>query len=269
MDMDKIIGHVYETYDYDKFKKLLGNRDVKHASAIEQSVKENGQLTIPIICNEKMQIIDGQNRFDAWKSAGLPIFYIICEGYGIEQCIAMNTTAQNWSVADYINCYADYGYSDYATLKQLESEYQERLSATVVRCAAYGSLATSPLGIIKRGKFKLGKSEQEIRKELDYLMMFEIPKSIRGNAKLLYSIIRFCYVFEEVDNARLIRQWDKCQGQIRGITDIKQAAEAVENVYNFGKAKKAYCYIATEYRKYAQTKCSVIPGHGESSWDNE
>ena len=53
--ISKIIGNIYETHDYDSFKKLLGNRDVKNVDNIKKSISDVGQLVVPIIVNEKME----------------------------------------------------------------------------------------------------------------------------------------------------------------------------------------------------------------------
>lgn len=40
MDINsKIIGHVYETYDYDAFKFLMRNREPDHYKQIAESIK--------------------------------------------------------------------------------------------------------------------------------------------------------------------------------------------------------------------------------------
>ena len=65
--MHGIIGHIYETTDYGKFKVLCGNRFVDHSDMIVESIKSVGLLNSPIIVNDKYEIIDGQNRFDACR----------------------------------------------------------------------------------------------------------------------------------------------------------------------------------------------------------
>lgn len=264
---EKIIGNVNETYEYEKFKLILGNRNVSSVKKILKSIDNVGQLRIPIIVNEKYEIIDGQHRYQAWKERNLPIYYTICEGYGIKECIAMNTTSENWKSEDYINCYAEYGYFDYIALRAFENRYSGKLSKMVIRMAAAGNYGKSNADAIKNGTFKLAMHESEVEKELEFLSMFDIPKTLRGNAQLIYYILRFCYECEEVDNAKLYKQWQECGSQVQGITDIKSAAEAVEKIYNYRCSKKCYVYIATEYRKVAEQKCSGKVGGGKSAWD--
>lgn len=265
--MDKIIGNIYETYDYSKFKKLLGNRNINHVKAIIESIKTYGDLGTAIIVNEKYEIVDGQHRYDARKELGLPIFYEIKVGFGIKECIAMNTSSLNWSLEDYINCYAEYGYKDYILLREIESEYSNKLPKALIRSIVSGTFASIPNSKIKKGVFECKTEEFQIHNILDYIASFSMPKKIRGNIKLLYYVFRFCYESELVDNTRLYQQWEKNNCRIEGVTDIKQAAEVVEDIYNYHC--KNIVYIATEYRKAAAEKCASIPGGGRSGWENE
>ena len=88
--MDKIIGNILQTSEYEKFKVLGGNRRIDHSHKVAESIKNHGQLLAPITVNEKFEIIDGQNRFEAFKRLNLPVQYIVSEGYGINECVAMN-----------------------------------------------------------------------------------------------------------------------------------------------------------------------------------
>lgn len=266
--MDKIVNNVFETYDYSQFKKLLGNRNVNHEKDIMESIRKNGEVRIPIIVNEKFEIIDGQNTFNARKQLSLPIYYIICEGYGIKECIAMNTTAKNWAIEDYVNCYAEYGMEDYILLRDLEKKYGSTLPKILIRSIAAGNIGSYSATNIKNGVFKIKDTKDNIQQTLDYLMLFEIPRAVKGNAKLLYSVLRYCFEAENVDNSRMLTTWNSYSHQIEGVTDIKSAAEAIERIYNFHR-KNGYVFIAAEYRNVAEKKCAVVLGGGRASWKNK
>lgn len=106
----KIIGTIYETTDYDIFKKLPNNRDVinQRKQRIMNSIKE-GYVLNPIVINKDYQIIDGQGRYEALKELGLPIRYIVDEEAGIEECRRMNAYNTSWNVNDYIKSLAEGG----------------------------------------------------------------------------------------------------------------------------------------------------------------
>lgn len=262
-EQDRIIANVYETYEYEKFRPLLGNRRLDHVKAIMSSIADHGDIKIPLIVNERLEVIDGQHTLEAKKRLGLPVQYIVCPGYGIKECIASNSATKNWSLENFINCYAEHGMEDYKVLRSLEADYSDKLPKAVIRSIAVGVIACVPNQRIRDGKFKLGGTEPELRAVLDFLAAFEMPSTVRGNRQLLYSVLRFCYSFSSVDNAKLMKQWIAHSPLIQGVTDIRSAAEAIEMVYN-RRAKSGYAYIATEYRKAA--KEGGTPDNPKTSW---
>jgi ParB-like chromosome segregation protein Spo0J len=88
---DEIIGYVYQTYKYDSFVRLEDNRDVfsNRLNKLIASISER-YICNPIIVNEKREIIDGQGRYEARKSLGLPIHYTIAKGATSDDCRRMN-----------------------------------------------------------------------------------------------------------------------------------------------------------------------------------
>lgn len=45
------VGSVYSTYDYNAFRRMIGNRDVKKTKVNEiiSSIEKHGQLMVPVI----------------------------------------------------------------------------------------------------------------------------------------------------------------------------------------------------------------------------
>ena len=75
-------------------------------------MQENYLFTI-IIVNENYEIIDGQHRFDVIKELGLPLNYVICGGYGLNEVHILNQNSKTWNVDDYLDGYCLLGYTDY------------------------------------------------------------------------------------------------------------------------------------------------------------
>lgn len=111
----KKVGEIYQTENYSIFKRLSGNRGVEDSRVLSilKSIQNVGYIKNPIIVNEKYEVIDGQGRLEACKRLGLPVYYSIAEGAGIEECIAMNINQKNWKVEDYINSYGELGINSY------------------------------------------------------------------------------------------------------------------------------------------------------------
>ena len=121
--IDKVVGQIYETDDYSVFRKLAGNRYTKGEKKIIQSISDVGYVRNPILVNEKMEIIDGQNRFEALKTLGYPIQYIMQAGIGLRECRALNIGQTNWGTWDYIESYAAQGNESYQRVKARWLQY--------------------------------------------------------------------------------------------------------------------------------------------------
>ena len=69
----KQVNAIYETKEYDNFKLLNENREIKksHVDYFVRELKENGQQ-IPIKVNKKNQILEGQHRFTACNILDIP-----------------------------------------------------------------------------------------------------------------------------------------------------------------------------------------------------
>lgn len=117
---------VLMTYDYAMFKKLKDNRDenLLHIKRLVNSFNEQ-HLVTPIIVNQNMQIIDGQHRLAAAIETGKPVYYIVVNGYGINEVTRLNTNQKNWTKIDYLNMYVAEGYKNYIELNKFMSEFPD------------------------------------------------------------------------------------------------------------------------------------------------
>jgi len=117
---------VKQTTDYSMFKNLIGNRKPNqlHIKRLENSFKKK-YLFSPILVNERMQIIDGQHRFLSAKKLGLPINYLVVEGYGLEEVQILNTNSANWKKQDYLKAYCDLGLEPYLQMRQFMLDFPD------------------------------------------------------------------------------------------------------------------------------------------------
>lgn len=121
---DEKYDTIYKTKDYDKFKFIKGNRKLQKTkySQLVQSMREE-QLIIPIIVNEKFEVVDGQHRANCCKELGLPVYYIINRGYGIDQVKRANLVSSNWTKEDYLGLHISNGLEVYEQFDEIRRDY--------------------------------------------------------------------------------------------------------------------------------------------------
>lgn len=172
--MVKFSSQVHTTQDYSMFKSIDGNRDrdFLHFNRLKKSMSENYLFTV-IIVNEKYEIIDGQHRFGVAKELGLPLHYIICEGYGLKEVHILNQNSKNWSIDDYMEGYCRLGYKDYVIYKNFKEQYRIGHSVTMGLLSNWSSISNNELvRTFASGNFKI-KSLDWAEKNIEKILMLE------------------------------------------------------------------------------------------------
>jgi len=135
-------AQVQSTKDYARFKFLRGNRDLTESNvkSIQAQIAQFGQR-IPIITNERNEVIDGQHRLEACKRLGIPVKFIVDIGATIDHVISANIVGRKWNVADYVKRYESEGNKNY-----------EQLRIFIEKCKEHGISASSAVNILRGGK---------------------------------------------------------------------------------------------------------------------
>lgn len=227
---------VFTTKDYDSFKKLLGNRDVseERVVAIVNSIKAVGYMPAPILANTELEIIDGQGRLEACKRLNLPVYVIIKEGIGIEECITMNIKMKNWVIDDYVKSYADRGFETYQKLVDLKSEYPY---------FGYLDLAKIMSGVQDNGgvRKRLVKGIYQISdyslgcKCIEFIdAMHEKIERIACKKSIFYSVLQGLFYNDLIDVDRMIEQFNKYECAMY-VGDVDSCLNYLQDVYNYRK----------------------------------
>lgn len=234
--MGKIVGNIYEETDYSKFKKLPDNRDVLSGRLSKLmasfSVK---QILNPIIVNEKMQIIDGQGRYETLKKMGKPIQYIVAKGADSEDCKRMNRYNTKWSALDFAKSYAASGNQNYINLLKAcaQSTYP------ITRCIRLANHATSTTstgeGLIESGKLIFDENDIAkvmICKEMITQIQDALLLGKRINDAFVVSV-KIMTEFEGYNHAHMISNCKKKKNDFQIITGIEGMLREFERVYNY------------------------------------
>jgi len=122
---DQVVNTVLKTMDYDMFGYFEGNREVNeaHVRNLMESFTEK-QLPVPIVVDESYLTGDGQNRLEACKRLGIPVYYIIIPVLTLEDVKKLNSNVKTWSWQQHMKSFIDLGYEDYITYEEFFNSYE-------------------------------------------------------------------------------------------------------------------------------------------------
>ena len=126
MDLEKdfMVG---VTKDYEMFEFLDSNRQPNKniVTKLKASIQENG-VQIPIIVNQKKQIVDGQHRFWALRELGYNVPFIISKTWKEDKhTIEINNTGSRWNALDYANYAAVNGNLDVDEALKISRQWEK------------------------------------------------------------------------------------------------------------------------------------------------
>lgn len=159
--------HIWLTKDYDKFKKLKAQRDVSESNInkkienIDGYLKSMGGYMEEIEVNEKLEVIDGQHRIEVAKRLGLPLPFIIKEGWDIKTARALNSNNVDWSVATHVKSKADEG--NLPGFKMLQEFYDIYCN----NCSKAESLRKDIISAVVLGRYSGITSKESSREDVD------------------------------------------------------------------------------------------------------
>ena len=123
-EIDPVVFVVRETYDYDKFKTMPGNRAVieAHVRRLVRSFEQKYLVRV-VIVNENFEKIDGQHGIEAARRTGNPVRYVVVPGYGLEEVQAYNTNVEKWTKQQFLESFADLGVEPYVVMQKFMEDY--------------------------------------------------------------------------------------------------------------------------------------------------
>jgi hypothetical protein len=136
------VNKVYRTSDLTIFKQIDGNRvpNIQHIKRLADSIRVYGMKCNPILVNERMEVIDGQHRLMAAKEASSFVYYIIVDGYSLDEVHTLNLNQKNWTKKDFMDGYANMGIESYIKLKKFTEKNEDfGFSDCIALCQNTGS----------------------------------------------------------------------------------------------------------------------------------
>ena len=250
------------TRDYGKFRIMFGNRPINKVtlSVVISEIRNQGQI-VPILCNEKHEVTDGQHRLEACRQLGIPVKYMVIPGLTIKDAAAANSAGKNWSTRDWIHYHAEMGSQDYKELRDWV-DYCGNLGLSVVSAihlarisSANNSYSHFSDGTIResssrvKGVKRLGNAGTDIRlgywKTKDYSKSKSLLNDILlfkswgfySNTHFISALIA-CKRDENFDARRLAHQAEKYPKKFYHCGKTTAFLAMFEDVYNFGRSKR-------------------------------
>lgn len=254
---DEFAAPVYKTTRYDKFKLLDGNRSVKTARVrrILESIQKVGYRMVPIVVNKDYEVIDGQGRLAALRELGLPVYYVVDYGAGIEECRMLNIGMTNWSLTDFIDSYAELGNPEYMEVLPLVREYGD-LGFNITTMVCGGSYNQPHAESVRFGRFKMKRSREVAT---DWLERFRVTKqslkSVSGEFRYLFGAMIFAVEVCKADKTRMFDRVNGIpEGSVAGLpSSMIGACRMLEGIYNHHLSSDRRIYFAAEWDKWMRS----------------
>ena len=139
------VNTVYKTTNYDMFGYFEGNREINeaHVKNLMESLNEK-QLPVPIVVDSLFRLMhrvgDGQNRLEACKRLGIPVYYIVIPDLTLEDVKRLNSNTKSWSWRQHMDSFCDLGYPDYELYKEFFNSYELNHTECMQLCLGHTSL---------------------------------------------------------------------------------------------------------------------------------
>ena len=233
--MVKHSNQVHTTTDYFLFKPIEGNRNknILHINRLKKSMEETYLFTV-IIVNEKYEIVDGQHRFDVIQELKLPLNYIVCNGYGLNEVHILNQNSKTWTSDDYLDGYCKLGYKDYLKYKEFKDLYG--IGHYECMWLLNGSQLSNPTQVFFTGDFKI-KNYNEACKIIEKIMLVE---PYYEEWKRRSFILAMLQLFKN-PNFELTEFLQKLKLQPTALSNCSttnQYVSLIEEIYNYRRREK-------------------------------
>jgi hypothetical protein len=233
-------------FDLDMFTLLKTNRPVNqnHATRIATNIKTSGMLCNPILVNEKMEVIDGQHRLCSARLVNGFVYYIIADGYSLDQVKALNIIGQKWSNSDYLESFADAGLKDYILFRDFFNKHKVfNLGVCLMICSNVKSQDVahnngSRLSPFKKGLYKIGDLEIA---ETFAMRLKQIEPIFKGynSSKFASAMIGLFLDKPKVFKFNMFLEKLKLQPTaLVQCANRKQYKELIEKIYNYRRKNK-------------------------------
>ena len=242
MTKDKKMNRDYTTKEYSKFRRTRGNRpiDPVHVERIKKSIAAK-DLKLPIYVTKDMEIREGHHTYEARKSLGLDIFYIVIDSEDALDMAIFNAGRKNWGLIHYLNFFCMRNKKDYQIVRSKMNQYGMPVSEALCLLAGDATWNNTLTENFKRGEFKIPAGGIAKFDKLASEMMF-INNVYNSGGKLKRAFIRAMIITQKhpkYDYARIKVSLKSKGSKLLGATSREDYIEQLDSLINGGLAQKS------------------------------
>lgn len=255
------------TNNYDLFGFIKGNREIDPANVkkITQSIAKKAIKEIAIIVGfnpdsskgKSLLIIDGQHRFSAYVSLGLPVPFIIREDFDIndpqkslEDVERVNTASSTWDVTDFMMSKCELGDKNYLNYKEIKEKYSfEHEILFFMLNKKEGRPRVNHESFKNSGLALTDEDKMWLKSNLDILSLFYKKFSEESGKRYWFKAIIELMFTEGVDLLRVNTQLNDNKFKVPPTNTIKHSLEIIRDLYN-DKLRKNKLFVGADGKNY-------------------
>lgn len=242
---------IYASKNYDQFKLIDGNREIKSSKVnkLLDEIKMWGQVA-PIIVDLFMKVIDGQHRLECCKILNIPVRYVVYEVKKtklLELIRSINSVQSNWNNTDIAQAFvvADKNKEHYQRYLELISLGVSH--STVVEACSYLAVGEDKIRAsyfdFKNGNLEIPQDvSDKVRGQISMLKSSSIEPKIWNRIYFIRALLKLrkqddfnVYTFIENFN-KFSRKWDNAY-------TVDENIKGIINIHNYKNRNKARFYI--------------------------
>jgi hypothetical protein len=226
---------VWVTTEYDKFNFSELNRDPSHYKNILESIKENDLTRFqPILVDDNLTIVDGQNRFLACRELGLPINFIISKEVHINDAGDINQGSKPWNSKNFVEHYSKRGRSEYIRILDICHKYDQSISVVMQFGQLKNGLKTHAQAV-KKGVFKF-REDIDVDEFFEHMKTFNKYYHFAKKDRFVKAVFKL-YTHENYDKKRMEKRLRTSSGIVNEQPNMELMVNELLKLYNY-KSKK-------------------------------
>ena len=235
--MEKYSNQVHTTTDYFLFKPVDGNRNMNklHLLRLKKSIASNYLFTV-IIVNEKHEIIDGQHRFECVHELKMPLHYVICKGYGLNEVHIFNQNSRTYNAEDYLTGYCNVGNENYLTYKKFKENFKIGHNECMAMLTGANTGGGHMFDAFKNGLFVVTHLQEATKRAEKIWMLKDIYDGYLRRAFVFALLALFSK--EQFEFTEFLQ---KVKNQPSALTDCHDSdsyLSLIEEIYNYRRREK-------------------------------